>query len=81
MNRLKYYFISIWSTTRQLFGHSVNNYWVISEECYDKYLSYERKVVELEKENRAYVSLCNKLIRIVQEQKDLIDILSEDRED
>ena len=80
MNRLKYYFISIWSTTRQFFGHSVNNYWVISEESYNKYLDYEQEIVELEKEIKTYKSLCEKLIKKIQKQKDLIDILTEDKD-
>lgn len=81
MIRLIYYFITIWECTKQLFGDDVNNYWVISEESYNKYLGYEQKIIELEKENKIYKSLCKKLIRKIQEQKDLIDILTEDKED
>ena len=80
MNRLMYYFITIWEYTKQLFGDNVNNYWSISEESYNKYLDYEQKIIELEKENKTYKSLCKKLIRKTQEQKDLIDILTEDKE-
>lgn len=80
MNRLKYYFIFIWSTTRQFFGHSDDIFLTISEECYDRYLGYERKVIELEKEIKTYKSLCEKLIKKIQKQKDLIDILTEDKD-
>lgn len=44
-------------------------------------LKYYFKVIELEIENKTYKSLCKKLMRKIQEQKDLIDILSEDREE
>ena len=44
-------------------------------------LKYYFKVIELEIEIKTYKSLCKKLMRKIQEQKDLIDILSEDRED
>lgn len=44
-------------------------------------LKYYFKVIKLEIENKTYKSLCKKLMRIIQEQKDLIDILIEDRED
>lgn len=81
MNRLIYYFITIWECTKQLFGDNVNNYWSISEESYNKYLDYEKKVIELEKENKTYKSLCKKLTRKIQEQNNLIDILTEDEED
>lgn len=81
MNRLMYYFISIWIYTKQLFRASIDNYWYISEESYNRYLDYEKKFIELEIENKTYKSLCKKLMRKIQEQKDLIDILSEDRED
>lgn len=80
MNRLIYYFVSIWSCTKQLFGDDVNNYWSISEESYNKYLDYTQKVIELEKENKTYKSLCKKLTRKIQEQKDLMEILTEDKE-
>lgn len=80
MIRLIKYFITIWECTKHLFGDDVNNYWVISEESYNKYLGYEQKIIELEKENKIYKSLCKKLIRKIQEQKDLIDILTEDKE-
>lgn len=39
------------------------------------------KFIELEIENKTYKYLCKKLMRKIQEQKDLIDRLSEDRED
>lgn len=81
MNRLIYYFITIRECTKQLFGDNVNNYWSISEESYNKYLDYEKKVIELEKENKTYKSLCKKLTRKIQEQNNLIDILTEDEED
>ena len=42
-------------------------------------LKYYFKFIELEIENKTYKSLCKKLMRKIQ--KDLIDILSEDRED
>ena len=80
MNRLKYYFIFIWSTTRQFFSHSDDIFLTISGECYDRYLGYERKVKELEKEIKTYKSLCEKLIKKIQKQKDLIDILTEDKD-
>lgn len=80
MNRLIYYFVTVWYYTKQLFGCSANNYWVISEESYNRYLDYEQKVIELEKENKTYKSLCKKLIRKTQDQMALIDILSEDKE-
>lgn len=80
MNKLKNYFVSIWFTTRQFFGHSDGIFLIISEECYDRYLGYERKIVELEKEIKTYKSLCEKLIKKVHKQKDLIDILSEDKD-
>ena len=44
-------------------------------------LKYYFKFIEIEIENKTYKSLCKKLMRKIQEQKDLIDILSEDRED
>ena len=80
MNRLVYYFIAIWGCTKQLFGDDVNNYWSISEESYNRYLDYEQKVIELQWENKIYKSLCKKLTRKIQEQKELIDILTEDKE-
>lgn len=80
MIRLIYYFITIWECTKQLFGDDVNNYWSISEESYNRYLGYEQKVIELEKENKTYKSLCKKLIRKTQEQMALIDILTEDKD-
>lgn len=43
-------------------------------------LMYYLKVIELEKENKTYKSLCEKLIKKIQEQKDLIDILTEDKD-
>lgn len=80
MNRLVYYFTTIWECTKQLFGDKGENYWSISEESYNRYLGYEHKVIELEKENKTYKSLCKKLTKKIQEQKDLIDILTEDKE-
>lgn len=80
MNRLICYFITIWDYTKQLFGDKRENYWSISEERYNRYLDYEQKVIELEKENKTYKSLCKKLIRKTQDQMALIDILSEDKE-
>ena len=80
MIRLIYYFITIWECTKQLFGDDVNNYWVISEESYNRYLGYEQKIIELEKENKIYKSLCKKLTRKTQDQMALIDILTEDKE-
>lgn len=80
MNRLMYYFITIWEYTKQLFGDKRENYWSISEKDYDRFIEQEQKVIELEKENKTYKSLYKKLIRKIQEQKDLIDILSEDKE-
>ena len=38
-------------------------------------LKYYFKVIELEIEIKTYKSLCEKLMRKIQEQKDLIDIL------
>jgi hypothetical protein len=38
-------------------------------------LKYYFKVIELEIEIKTYKSLCKKLMRKIQEQKDLIDIL------
>lgn len=80
MIRLMYYFATIWVYTKQLFGDNVNKYWTISEENYNKYLDYEQKVIELKKENKTYKSLCKKFIKKIQEQKDLIDLLTEDKE-
>lgn len=80
MIRLIYYFITIWECTKQLFGDDVNNYWVVSEESYNEYSGYEQKVIELKKENKTYKSLCKKLIRKIQDQMALIDILTEDKE-
>lgn len=80
MIRLMYYFATIWVYTKQLFGDNVNKYWTISEENYNKYLDYEQKVIELKKENKTYNSLCKKFIKKIQEQKDLIDLLTEDKE-
>lgn len=81
MNRLICYFITIWYYTKQLFGDKCENYWSISEKDYDRFREQKQKVIELEIENKTYKSLCKKLMRKIQEQKDLIDILSEDRED
>lgn len=80
MNRLIYYFIAIGTYTKQLFGNNEHHYWVISEEEYNKCLNFKQQVIELEKENKTYNSLCKKLTKKIQEQKGLIDILTEDRE-
>lgn len=80
MNRLIYYFITIWECTKQLFIDDRNNYWVIGEKDYDRFIEQEQKIIEIEKENKTYKSLCKKLIRKTQDQMALIDILSEDKE-
>lgn len=80
MNRLILYFKTVWYYTKQLFGDKRENYWSISEKDYDRFIEQEQKIIEFEKENKTYKSLCKKLIRKTQDQMALIDILTEDKE-